>query len=177
MGLEILTRGRSPTSFMSLSVQPRKSCPSAGASSSPAPAAASTVTATRPPKRPAGPSIDAYRGLGSWVDIFDARAWANQVTISSRILAVGSGWDCMNRPPDESERMTSGHLSLFLSPAASERAGRLIVIVGWLFLVIQVRIYDLLSLVSRRSVIDPGRPALCYVGRWSSPLTAPARAV
>jgi hypothetical protein len=28
-----------------------------------------------PPAPPSGPSLDAYRGLGSWVDIFDDRAW------------------------------------------------------------------------------------------------------
>jgi hypothetical protein len=28
-----------------------------------------------PPAKPSGPSLDAYRGLGSWVDIYDDRAW------------------------------------------------------------------------------------------------------
>ena len=29
------------------------------------------------PAAPAGPSIDAYRGLGSWVDIYDDKAWGS----------------------------------------------------------------------------------------------------
>ena len=39
------------------------------------PAGASSVATT--PLQAAGASIEAYRGLGSWVDIYDARAWAN----------------------------------------------------------------------------------------------------
>lgn len=41
--------------------------------SSPATATRPAVVAPRP--APAGPSIDAYRGLGTWVDIYDDRAW------------------------------------------------------------------------------------------------------
>lgn len=64
---------------------------SAAASNAPAPPApapkvplptTSTVPVPSGPRSsaPVGPSLDAYRGLGSWVDIYDDRAWANPVT-------------------------------------------------------------------------------------------------
>jgi hypothetical protein len=39
--------------------------------------ASTAATVTVKPRKlpPAGPSLDAYRGLGTWVDIFDTRAW------------------------------------------------------------------------------------------------------
>lgn len=33
--------------------------------------------APRAAKLPVGPSLDAYKGLGTWVDIYDARAWSD----------------------------------------------------------------------------------------------------
>lgn len=45
--------------------------PSSPAAAKPAP----TRTAKPRAAAPVGPSLDAYRGLGSWVDIYDDRAW------------------------------------------------------------------------------------------------------
>jgi hypothetical protein len=59
------------------------SAPPAAETTSSSPATSPTVTPvqavskTAAPPASDGPSLDAYKGLGSWVDIYDDKAWAN----------------------------------------------------------------------------------------------------
>ena len=39
--------------------------------------------------KPSGPSLDAYHGLGTWVDLYDSRAWANPSAAVADMAAHG----------------------------------------------------------------------------------------
>lgn len=56
---------------------------------SPAPVDASAPPATQTPTDTAGRGIDAYRGLGTWVDIFDERAWGDPAAAVADMASRG----------------------------------------------------------------------------------------
>jgi hypothetical protein len=64
---------------------PRPTTPTAEAAAS----AEASGAAVEPTAVPAGPSLDAYRGLASWVDIYDTRAWNDPAAAVSDMAAHG----------------------------------------------------------------------------------------